>query len=158
MSAPIPGVSPELVVTRTFRAPRELVWRAWADPKNMIKWMGPHHHPADHHEGDFRLGGAWRSRLVATEGSEILWVGGTYRELVEPERMVFTFAWDGDDGQPENEMLVTLTLAEDGNDTRLTLHQVQFNSVEQRDGHNEGWCSCLDRLGDFLAAGQTTTA
>jgi uncharacterized protein YndB with AHSA1/START domain len=54
--------------------------------------MGPRHHPTRHYENDFRPGGVWRSCLASTDGSEILWLGGHYRELIEPERMVFTFA------------------------------------------------------------------
>lgn len=150
MITPTTSTSPELVITRTFRAPRKLVWQAWADPKQVVQWMGPRHHPANHYENDFRPKGAWRSRLVAADGSENLWVGGIYHELVEPERMVFTFAWDGDDGKPENEMLITLTFAEDGAGTRMTLHQTGFRAVEQRDGHNEGWNSCFDRFEEFL--------
>lgn len=155
MSTPTATASPVLVITRTFRAPRKLVWQAWADPKNMVKWMGPRRHPASHYENDFRPGGAWRSRLVAPDGSDTLWVGGNFHELVEPERMVFTFAWDGDDGKPENEMLITLTFAEDGADTKMTLHQTGFRAVEQRDGHNEGWTSCLDRLEEFLGSSRS---
>jgi uncharacterized protein YndB with AHSA1/START domain len=142
---------PELVITRTFPAPRELVWQAWADPKQMVQWMGPRHHPARHYENDFRPGGKWRSCLTATDGSGDLWVGGEYRELLEPERMVFTFAWDGDDGRPENIMLVAITLAAEGEGTRMTFHQTGFRDAEQRDGHNGGWTSCLDRLEEFLA-------
>jgi uncharacterized protein YndB with AHSA1/START domain len=145
-----PTSSPELAITRILRAPRALVWKAWADPKQMIKWMGPRHHPASHYENDFRTGGAWRSCLAATDSREELWLGGVYHELVEPERLVFTFGWDGDDGRPENEMLVTITLAEDGAHTKMTLHQIRFVSTEQRDGHNEGWSSCIDRLEEFL--------
>lgn len=149
--SPAPTYSgPELVITRTFRAPRELVWQAWSDPKQMIQWMGPRHHPARHYENDFRPGGTWRSCLKALDGSSDLWLGGVYRELAEPERMVFTFVWDGDDGRPKNEMLITLTLAEDGPGTRMTLHQTLFVSTEQRDDHNGGWDSSLDRLAEFL--------
>jgi len=150
MSAPTTNPGPELVITRTFRAPRELVWEAWADPKQMARWMGPRSHPATHYENDFRTGGAWRSRLVATDGSGELWVGGSYHELIEPERMVFTFAWDGDDGKPENEMLIALSFAEEGAGTKMTLRQTGFRSVEQRDGHNGGWTSCFERLEEFL--------
>jgi len=155
MSAPTTTTSPELVLTRTLCAPRALVWRAWSDPKQMVQWMGPPRHPAAHYENDFRPGGAWRSCLAAKDGSGDLWVGGVYRELNEPEHMVFTFAWDGDDGKPENEMLITITLAEDGPNTKMTLHQTGFRAVEQRDGHNEGWTGCFDRLDEFLASSQS---
>ena len=117
----------------------------------MVQWMGPKHHPADHYENDFRVGGAWRSHLVAADGSEELWVGGLYHELVEPERMVFTFAWDDDDGKLGNEMLITLTFTDDGPHTKMILHQIRFTSVDQRDGHNEGWNSCFDRIEEFLS-------
>jgi uncharacterized protein YndB with AHSA1/START domain len=152
MSTPAPGS--ELVISRVFRAPRQLVWQAWADPRQRVQWMGPKHHPARHHESDFRPGGAWRSHLAPTDGGEELWVGGVYHELTEPERMVFTFAWDGDDGKPENEMLISLTFAEEGTDTRMTLRQTGFRGVEQRDGHNGGWTSCFDRLEEFLGSGK----
>jgi uncharacterized protein YndB with AHSA1/START domain len=145
------SAGPELLITRTFRAPRELVWKAWADPKQMIKWMGPRLHPASHVEDDFRPGGIFRRKLAATESREELWFGGVYREIVEPERMVFTFAWDGDDGKPENEMLITITFAEEGAGTKMTLHQTAFRDVEQRDGHDAGWNSSFDRLEEFLA-------
>jgi uncharacterized protein YndB with AHSA1/START domain len=145
------STNPELIITRTLRAPRELVWQAWADPKNMMRWMGPRRHPARHCENDFRPGGAWRSCLASPDGSEVLWLGGKYHELVEPERLVFTFAWDSDDGKPENEMLITITLSEDGPNTKMTLHQTGFRAVEQRDNHNEGWNSAFDRLEEFLA-------
>lgn len=144
------STQPELIVTRIFNAPRELVWKAWADPKKMIQWMGPRRHPVIKVEGDFRPGGAFRRLLISSENGEELWHGGVYREITEPERMVFTFAWDGDNGRPENEMLITLTFEDLGDKTKMTLHQTQFRDVEQRDGHNEGWSSTFDRLEEFL--------
>jgi uncharacterized protein YndB with AHSA1/START domain len=153
MNVPTTDTSPELVITRTLRAPRELVWKAWSDPKHLVQWMGPREHPASHVEGDFRPGGKWRSRLTSKDGSGNLWLGGVYREIVEPERVVYTFAWDGDDGKPENEMLITLTFAEEGaNKTKMTLRQTLFRSDEQRDGHRGGWNSAFDRLEEFLAS------
>ena len=143
---------PELVITRIFHAPRALVWKAWADPKHMIQWMGPRNHPARHIEGDFRPGGAWR-RAMTGEGGDDLWHGGVYREIVEPERMVFTFAWDGDDGKPENEMLITITFAEEGANTKMTFHQTLFRSAEQCNNHIASWglTGTFDRLEEFLA-------
>ena len=155
MNAPASSTSPELVITRTLSAPRALVWKAWADPRQMVQWMGPRFHPASHYENDFRPGGTWRSCLASTADRHELWLGGVYHELVEPERMVFTFRWDGDDGRPTNEMLVTLTFAEDGANTKMTLRQTRFVSTEQRDDHNEGWCSCIDRLEEFVISSKT---
>jgi uncharacterized protein YndB with AHSA1/START domain len=150
MNASSSNPSPELVITRTFRAPRELVWQAWTDPMQMIKWMGPKHHPASHYENDLRPGGSWRTRLAATDDREELWLSGIYRELVEPERLVFTFVWDNHPDGTKNEMLVSVTLTEDGPNTKMILHQTQFTSIEQRDDHGHGWSSSIDRLEELL--------
>ena len=141
----------ELVITRIFSAPRQLVWKAWSDRTMMPQWMGPRGFQACNMEGEFRPGGYWRACLRPDDGSESLWQGGVYREIVEPERLVFTFAWDGDDGQPENEMLITITFEEQNGKTKMNFHQTGFRSVEQRDGHRGGWTSTFDRLDEFLA-------
>ena len=153
MSAPNPATTSEseLVIVRTLHAPRALVWRAWTDPGQMLRWMGPRGYTACNNSGEIRPGGRWRLCLRKDDTGEELWQGGVYREVVEPERMVFTFAWDGDDGKPENEMLITLTFAEQGKKTVLTLRQTGFRSVEQRDGHRGGWNSALDRFEEFVA-------
>lgn len=141
----------ELVIVRTLDAPRELVWKAWGDPTQMRRWMGPRGYTTVELSGEIRPGGAWRLCMQKDDTGEKLWQGGVYREVVEPERMVFTFAWDGDDGRPENEMLITLTFAAQGQKTVMTLRQTQFRSVEQRDGHAGGWNSALDRFEEFVA-------
>ncbi len=142
---------PELTIERVFAAPRALVWQAWVDPKRMIQWMGPRDYPAVHLEGEIKVGGKWRGCLRGP--TEDLWQGGEYREIVEPERLVFTFYWEGDDGKPENVMLITLTFTELGpGETKMTMHQAGFRNVEQRDGHRGGWTSTFDRLEEMLAA------
>jgi uncharacterized protein YndB with AHSA1/START domain len=147
--------APELVIERVFDAPRALVWQAWTDPVQMLKWGGPRSHPMTHAEGEIKPGGKWRACLRSLESGEDLWQGGVYHEIVEPEKMVYTFHWEDDDGKPENEMLMTLTFEEQGaKKTKLTLHQTEFRSVEQRDGHRGGWSSALDRLEEFLGKEQ----
>jgi uncharacterized protein YndB with AHSA1/START domain len=148
MVAPL---SPELVVERVFDAPRALVWRAWTDHGQAVKWMGPPTCPARKIEGDFRPGGKWRTILDGTRQGCDLFHGGEYREIVEPERLVFTFAWDETPEMPGNEMLIELTFEELGpKKTKVTLRQTQFLNVEQRDGHSVGWSGTFDRLGEFL--------
>jgi uncharacterized protein YndB with AHSA1/START domain len=137
-------------ITRVFDAPRELVFKAWADPEMCRQWMGPRQYPAFHVEGDMRTGGKWRIGLRAVDGSRELWQGGVYREVVAPERLVFTFAWDQDDGSRGPETLVTLTFADECGKTRMTFHQGVFNTAPNRDGHIQGWNSGFDRLADFL--------
>ena len=142
---PIPAAERELVITRTFDAPRELVFQAWTDPHHAREWWGPVNYPARHVEMDVRPGGAWRMCLRSTEGKPELWQGGVFREVVAPERLVFTFAWE-EEGERGMETLVTVTFAEAGGKTRMTFRQTPFQSVEERDGHDWGWNSAFDRL------------
>jgi uncharacterized protein YndB with AHSA1/START domain len=140
----------ELVITRVFDAPRELVFKAWTDPRHAKRWWGPKDYPATHLEMDVRPGGAWSGRLRSIESGEELQLGGVFREIAAPERVVFTFAWD-EEGERGLETLVTVTFAEQGGKTLMTFRQVPFQSVEERDGHRGGWTSSFDRLEDYVA-------
>jgi uncharacterized protein YndB with AHSA1/START domain len=151
MNGPIVAQERELTIVRVFDAPRELVWRMWTDPLHARRWWGPRHHPATHLELDARVGGRFRGRLTNTETGRELWQGGVFREVQKPERLVFTFKWDDGDG-PAEEMLVTITFAEQAGRTRMTFHQAPFVSADERDGHIEGWNSMFDRLVDELTA------
>jgi uncharacterized protein YndB with AHSA1/START domain len=139
----------ELVITRTFDAPRALVFKAWSTQEHMVRWLGPRNFTAPHCSLDFRVGGAYRACICAPDGQKY-WMRGIYREIVEPERIVFTFSWE-EDGERGRENLITVTFAEQGNQTRMTFRQAFFESIEQRDSHNEGWSECFDRLARFLA-------
>src|SRR5512147_1513859 len=92
-SAPQNTAQHELVITRTFDAPRALVFRAWTQPEHMVRWLGPHGYTAPSCKIDFRVGGAYRACICSPEGQES-WMRGIYREIVEPERLVFSFAWE----------------------------------------------------------------
>jgi uncharacterized protein YndB with AHSA1/START domain len=139
----------ELVVTRVFAAPRELVFEAWTDPAHLKNWWGPKTHPGDHISMAAQVGRAWRNSLRSVETGEELWHGGVFREIVPPERLVFTFAWE-QEGERGIETVVTLTFAEEGDKTRMTLHQAPFVSIAERDGHGEGWNSAFDRLQELV--------
>ncbi len=149
-SAAKPQAERELVITRVFDAPRELVFAAWTDPRHVAAWWGPRDYPTKHVAMDVRPGGRWRQRLESTEGGKDLWLGGVYREIVPPERLVFTFAWD-EEGERGLETVVTVTFAEQNGKTLMTFRQVPFQSDAERDGHRYGWSSCFDRLVDHLA-------
>jgi uncharacterized protein YndB with AHSA1/START domain len=138
-----------LVITRIFDAPKEVVWDAWADPKQAIQWAGPRDHPAISVEGDFRVGGKYRTVLRSVETGELLPHSGVYRDIVEHKLISFTFAWEEDRGL--GEMLVTLTFEDAGKGkTKFTLRQEPFADVIERDSHNGGWNSAFDRLAEFL--------
>jgi uncharacterized protein YndB with AHSA1/START domain len=140
----------ELVITRIFDAPRDLVFRAWTEEAHARNWGGPRDYPAKHTEADVRPGGLWRTCLRAADGSRDLWQGGVYREVVEPERLVFTFAWDQEDGTPGPETLVTIDFAEHDGRTKMTFRQAVFDTKSNRDGHNLGWNSAFDRLQEYI--------
>jgi uncharacterized protein YndB with AHSA1/START domain len=139
----------ELVVTRVFAAPRQLVFEAWTDPAHLAKWWGPKAFPGEHISMEAREGHAWRNSLRSIETGSELWHKGVFREVVPPERLVFTFAWE-EEGERGLETLVTLTFAEEGDKTRMTLHQAPFVSIAERDGHSGGWNSAFDRLQELV--------
>lgn len=138
-----------LKVTRTFDAPRELVWKAWTRPEHALQWWGPKHHPATDVVWDARVGGRWRNCLRSVETGDLLWHGGEFREVAQPERLAFTFAWE-EPGERGIETLVTLEFIARGDKTEMTMRQVPFHSIDERDGHDEGWNSTFDRLAEFL--------
>jgi uncharacterized protein YndB with AHSA1/START domain len=155
MAASASSVMPDtddrtLTIERIFDAPREMVYGAWTDPKRGLGWMGPRHAPAFHVEGEVKAGGKWRMGLRTADGRD-LWQGGVYREVSPPRRLVFTTAWDQEDGSSGPETVITLTFEDIGGKTRMTFHQGVFNTVSNRDGHRGGWNSGFDRLAEYLA-------
>jgi uncharacterized protein YndB with AHSA1/START domain len=144
-----PTAQHELVITRIFDAPRALVFKAWSASEHMVRWLGPKNLTAPHCTMEFRPGGAYRACICSPDGQEY-WMRGIYREIVEPERIVFTFSWE-EDGERGLENLITVTFAEQGEKTHMTFRQAFFESVEQRDSHHEGWSECIDRLAQYLA-------
>jgi uncharacterized protein YndB with AHSA1/START domain len=138
-----------LTITRVFDAPRALVFSLWTDPRHAVKWWGPREHPAQELTIDARPGGSWRGRLRSVETGQDLWHHGVFREVVAPERLVFTFAWE-EEGERGLETVVTVTFAEQGGKTLMTFHQAPFQSDFERDGHTGGWTSCFDRLDEQL--------
>ncbi len=139
-----------LVIERVFDASCSLVFRAWTEPEHLARWWGPRGFTVLSYKADVRPGGAFRFGIRSPEGSEH-WAHGIYREVVPPERLVFTTTWEEPDGKPKHETLVTLTFAEQDGKTRLTLHQALFESATSRDLHSEGWGSTLDLLAEYVA-------
>jgi uncharacterized protein YndB with AHSA1/START domain len=139
----------ELVMTRLIDSPRRLVFRAWTEPGQVARWWGPQGFVTTHCDMDIRPGGAFRCCMRSPEGTDY-WKRGVYREIVEAERIVFTFAWEDADGTPGRELLTTVTFADEGAKTRLTLHQAEFETVERCEDHRTGWTSCLERFAEYM--------
>lgn len=147
-SASVSG--PELVIKRVFDAPRSLVFQAWTETEHLKRWEGaPVGFTVTTAESDIRPGGAFRICMRSPEGVDN-WLQGMYTEVVPPERLAFTHTWLRRDGTPGVETLVTITFAELGTKTELTLHQTGFDTIASRDGHNGGWNSTFDRLAEYL--------
>ena len=141
----------ELTLQREYDAPRSLVFKVWTDAAHLARWWGPRGFEVLSWKADARPGGRFRFGMRSPEGEEH-WAHGIYREVVAPERLVFTTAWEHPDSSPKHETVVTITLTEREGKTRLHFHQAIFNSKTARDLHRGGWNSTLDSLADYLAA------
>lgn len=84
------------------------------------------------------------------DGKELK-LGGVYLEVVPPERIVFTHAWEDENGNPGHETTVMIILAERNGKTEMTFHQGEFESAESQEGHGGGWTECFDKLVEYLA-------
>ena len=139
----------QLTITRVFDAPRSLVFKVWTQPEHFSRWLGPKDFTAIACHMNVQVGGMYRACIRSPEGNDH-WMQGIYREVVEPERLVFTFAWEDENNQPKHETLVTVTFEEQDNKTLMTFQQAIFESIESRDSHNTGWSECFDRLEIYL--------
>lgn len=139
-----------LEIVRTFNAPRMLVYQMWSTPDHLRKWSAPKGYTIPAARTDFREGGDWHARMLSTEGEDHR-VQGSYREIVEGERIVLTHAWLDTAGKPENETLITVQFEDDGSKTKMTFVQDGFDTQEARDGLAVGWNECFDLLGAHLA-------
>ncbi len=143
-----------LVLTRVFDAPRELVFRMWTDPKHLARWWGPKDFTNPVCEADARPGGALRIVMRGPDGNEYPMVG-VFREVEAPERLVFTnVAVDGE-GNPILDGLTTVTFAEEGGKTKLTLETRAVALVPYAaaylNGMEAGWTQSLERLAERVA-------
>src|SRR6202050_5486919 len=144
----------EFVITREFDAPRALVFKAWTDAKHLAQWWGPKGFTNPVCEIDARVGGMPRMHMRAPDGS-VYPMKGEIRELVAPERLVFTnIAVDGA-GRHLLEGLTTVTFADEGGRTKMTLHTKAVAVVEDAaaylQGMDAGWTQSIDKLQVFLA-------
>ena len=140
----------EIVMTRVFDAPRDLVFEAHSSCEHMSKWWGPRKYETTSCEMDFRPGGTWRIVHSGPEG-EIPGFRGEFREIERPERIVWTFEWEG---VPGHISVQTAVFEESHGKTTLTA-TVVFDSKEDRDGMiqsgmEEGAAETYERLDEYL--------
>jgi uncharacterized protein YndB with AHSA1/START domain len=152
----------ELVITRVFDAPRELVFKSWTEPERLMRWWGPKGFTSPVCKIDLRPGGVFHNCMRSPEGKDY-WSQGVYREIVKPERIVCTDTFANEKGNPVSpqdygmspdwaaEMLITVTFTEHAGKTRLTLQHSPMNPGPDRDMCEQGWNESLDKLEDYLA-------
>jgi uncharacterized protein YndB with AHSA1/START domain len=148
----------EIVMTRVFDAPRDLVFEAHTSCEHMSNWWGPRKYVFASCDIDFRPGGTWRI-VHRAPGEEDQGFHGEYREIVPPERIVWTFEWEGAPGHVSVE---TLTLEEHDGKTTVT-GTSRFDTAEDRDGMlnsgmESGAAEAYDRLDEYLEVLRRRTA
>jgi uncharacterized protein YndB with AHSA1/START domain len=121
------------------------VFELWTEPELLVKWWGPDGYDVPAHALDVRPGGRWRTTLRGPDGARVT-ASGVYRVVDKPRRLVFTWAWDQDDGAPGHETEVTVTFQPAPGGTRVALVQQTFQDEEERDRHIHGWSSSFDCL------------
>jgi uncharacterized protein YndB with AHSA1/START domain len=151
----------EIVITRIFDAPRELVWKAWTDPKHFQRWWGPKDYTCPFCQMDLRVGGKYLNCMRSPEGQEY-WSTGVYREIIPMERIVFTDCFADEQGNvvPAThygmsadfplEMLVTVIFEDSGNKTKMTLKHVDLPIGEMTEQTGAGWNESFDKLAESL--------
>jgi uncharacterized protein YndB with AHSA1/START domain len=140
-----------LTISRTFNAPRSLVFKMWTQPEHIVRWWGCDYMSAIDVTNDLRVGGAFRAAMTLDDGSLHVIVG-KYLEISEPDRLSFT--WWVENGSAGGETVVTVSLEEDGDRTLMTFHHAIFDEPDMCTGHREGWTSSFTRL-DALFATET---
>ncbi len=147
MNAPTKVKSPELAIRRVFQATPEEVYDAFSQAEALAQWFAPHGGPAIA-ETDLQVGGRWALEMQGPDGDPAK-VSGHYLEIIENQRLAFTWAWAG---TPDRVSKVCIDFADQGGKTLLTLTHTQFYDQDARDNHEKGWCACLDNLDPFLTA------
>lgn len=155
------------IISRTFNAPREVVFDCFTRPDDMKKWWGPKGFTVIVSKMDLRVGGTYHYGMNGPDGTP-MWGKFVYREIVRPERIVFVNSFSDENGGVSRhpmaldwplEMLTTLTFEDVGGKTRLTTTSVALNASDAERAtfsanHNsmtQGWTGTLDQLEAHLA-------
>ena len=166
-NSPTGPAQPELVLTRVFDAPRDLVFKAWTEADRLAKWWGPKGFKVGITKLDLRPGGTFHYSMRSPNGDE-MWGRFVYREITPPERIVFVNSFSDEKGgitrHPMSatwplEVLNTLTFDEHGGKTTITLkgHPVNASEAELKTFHEgtksmqQGFKGTFDQLADYLA-------
>lgn len=137
-----------LRLERTFEAPAEDVFDAWTNPEVLRRWWaaGPQW-STPLAEVDLRVGGRYRLSMEDPATGAIHTVGGEYREVQRPDRLVYSWCWELGGEQSDEVSTVMVEFREDSGRTTVVLEHTNLPSATSRDQHRSGWEGCLENLG-----------
>jgi uncharacterized protein YndB with AHSA1/START domain len=156
----------EFSISRTFDAPRELVWKAFTEAEQMKQWWGPKGATILHCKLDLRPGGIFHYRMRYMNHD--IWGKFVYREIDPPKRLVFVNSFSDEQGGVTHhpmsptwplEMLSTVTFDEQGGKTTFTVQWIPLNATDEeiktfdggRGSMQQGWSGTFDQLAAYLA-------
>jgi uncharacterized protein YndB with AHSA1/START domain len=154
-----------LVIERVFDAPIDKVWAAWTRPELVSKWWGPKGFTSPDNKVDLREGGQYVFAMKGPAGSEwdkVMYSGGTYKEVVPLQKLVYTDSFMDKDGNkvspteygmPDDfpqDLLVTMLFEEAGDKTKVTLRHAGLPDGEMSEQTEAGWNESFDKLADSL--------
>jgi uncharacterized protein YndB with AHSA1/START domain len=155
LTPPESGQAPkcEINLTRVIDAPRALVFEAWTDPKHVAQWWGPKNFTSVVEKWEARPNGTIRLEMRAQSGFSHP-MSGTFHEVVPLERLVFTAVAEDAAGNRLLESLTTVTFADEGGKTKLTVHASAVGlapiAAQMLQGMEQGWSQSLDRFDDVV--------
>lgn len=138
-----------LQLSRTFPAPRERVFQAWTSAQALKQWFAPGGFKTVLAEVDLRIGGRYRLGLQGGE-AQVFYVSGVYREIEHPSKLVFTWAWEADDGSRQGDTLVTIQFVSHKNETQIVLTHERLPNETSVEQHRGGWTGCFESLTAYL--------
>lgn len=155
------------IISRTFDAPRELMWKAWAERARLMEWFGPKGFTMPAAKMEFCPGGSFHYCLESADGQE-MWGKFVYREIVAPEKIVLVNSFSNEAGDITRhpmsatwplEMLSTFTLTEQSGRTTVTVNWLPLNATEEErktfdaahEGMKQGWTGTFEQLAAYLA-------
>jgi len=137
----------EFTIARTLNAPRELVWRAWTEKKELAAWLPST--PLETISFDVRKDGRYRYTMINKETGQEFPTGGVFLEVIPLERLVFT--WGYPDARIEDSPVVTLTLTSQGDCTEMIFHLRGFSGHPGDQYVYDGWFNTFDNLSTHLS-------
>ncbi|WP_420637302.1 SRPBCC family protein [Candidatus Palauibacter sp.] len=130
-------------VSKAIPAPQETVFRAWTEPEEIARWSAPPGAKVAESRVDLAAGGTWKIRMEDEEGV-IHTALGVYREVDAPNRLVYTWDWEGE--HSVGETLVSVDFLPEGGSTLVIVTHEEFPAAEAAEGHRQGWIACLGLL------------